>query len=69
MQIKTVKELKQLLETVPDDTPLAFYNYNDREYRFPLDVYVNNVWADNMLEGGKKDYLTFNDGTEELKDD
>lgn len=69
MQVKTVKELKQFLQTVPDDTPLAFFNYDDREFKYPLNVAVYNVWADNRLEGGKRDYLTFDDGSEDIKYD
>ena len=69
MFITTVKELKQFLQTVPDDMPLAFFNYDDREFKYPLDVVVHNVWADNRLEGGKRDYLTFDDASDNLKYD
>lgn len=64
MLIKTVKELKQFLEDISDDTPVAFYNYDDREFKYPVRVAIDDVWADDRLKGSKRDYLIFDDGSE-----
>lgn len=42
MLIKTVKELKQFLEDVSDDTPVAFYNYDDREFKYPVRIAIDD---------------------------
>lgn len=32
MFVTTVKELKEFLSTIPDNTPLKFFNYDDRDF-------------------------------------
>ena len=41
--IKTVKELKEFLQTVPDDTVIAYYNEDDRAFIQYIGVEVSET--------------------------
>ena len=41
--IKTVKELKEFLQTVPDDTVIAYYNEDDRAFTHHIGVEVSET--------------------------
>jgi len=41
--IKTVKELKEFLQTVPDDTAIAYWNEDDRAYTQDIGVEVSET--------------------------
>lgn len=41
--IKTVKELKEFLQTVPDDTVIAYFNEDDRCYTQDIGVEVSET--------------------------
>lgn len=52
--IKTVKELKEFLETVPDDTVIAYFNEDDRAYTQDIGVEVSET---EFLDDSKQEAL------------
>lgn len=41
--IKTVKELKEYLQTVPDDTAIAYFNEDDRAFTQDIGVEISET--------------------------
>lgn len=63
--IKTVKELKEFLQTVPDDTAIAYFNEDDRAYTQDIGVEVSET---EFLDDSKQEALKIFSG-EYVEDD